>query len=32
VDDEQIAMLDAKRYDGEYAKEFPGIHIEIRTI
>jgi Holliday junction resolvase RusA-like endonuclease len=32
VDDEQIAMLDAKRYDGTYAKEFPGIHIQIKTI
>lgn len=32
IDDEQIAALDAKRYDGKYAKEFPGIHIEIRSI
>lgn len=32
IDDEQIAMLDAKRYDGEYAREFPGIQIQISVI
>lgn len=32
IDDEQIAMLDAKRYDGEYAREFPGIQIQIKQI
>lgn len=32
IDDEQIATLNAKRYDGTYAKEFPGIHIQIKTI
>lgn len=31
IDDEQIAMLDAKRYDGEYAREFPGIQIQINA-
>lgn len=32
VDDEQIAMIDVKRYDGEYARENPGVHLEINQI
>ncbi len=32
LDDEQIAMLDAKRYDGTRARDNPGIAIQINTI
>lgn len=32
VDDDQIAMLNAIRYDGEHARENPGIHICIKQI
>lgn len=32
VDDEQIAMIEAKRYDGERPRANPGVHIQINQI
>lgn len=32
IDDEQISDLHAQRYDGTYAKEFPGIDIQIKQV